>query len=234
VSGERRPRPTAARTSAKIRHLEGHDGSADVVSFVLAGVRGPPRRVLEVGCGRGDLAVALAAAGHDVVAIDPKAPTGTIFRRVPLQEFDDPARFDAVVASLSLHHIPQLDAAVEKIAGLLRPRGRLLLNEFAWERLDRRAARWVVEREATTHPGRSDRVDEVQAEWKREHDGLHAGASLLAALDGSFECLRLEWVPYVARMIGDLPAEREEARAIAEGRLDPVGFRWIGRTILGR
>jgi ubiquinone/menaquinone biosynthesis C-methylase UbiE len=220
--------------SAKIRRLEGHDGYPDVVSFVLAGVRGPPRRVLEVGCGGGELASALAVAGHDVVAIDPKAPTGAIFRRMRLQEFDDPARFDAVVASLSLHHIPQLEAAVEKIARVLRPQGRLLLNEFAWERLDRRAARWVVEREATTHPGRSDRVDEVQAEWKREHDGLHTGASLLTALEGYFECLRLEWVPYIARMIGDPAAEPEEARAIAEGRLDPVGFRWIGRTILGR
>jgi SAM-dependent methyltransferase len=205
-----------------------------VVGFVLAALRGPPGRVLEVGCGGGELAVALAAAGHDVVAVDPKAPTGAIFRRVRLQEFDDPAGFDAVVASLSLHHIPQLDAAVGKIAGMLRPAGRFVLNEFAWERLDRRAARWVVEREATSRRGRGDRVAGVQAEWTREHDGLHTGASLLAALAEPFECLHLEWVPYVARMIGDPAAEPEEARAIAEGKLDPVGFRWIGRTLLGR
>jgi SAM-dependent methyltransferase len=200
-----------------------------VVSFVLAALRGSRRRVLEIGCGGGDLALALAAAGHDVVAIDPKAPKGAIFRRVRLQEFDDPARFDAVVASLSLHHIPDLEAAVAKIADMLGTRGRLLLNEFAWERLDRRAARWVVDREATTRRGRTGRVADVQAQWKREHDGLHTGAALLAALAGPFECLHLEWVPYIARMIGNPAAEPEEARAIAEGDLDPVGWRWIGR-----
>jgi hypothetical protein len=70
----------------------------------------------------------------------------------------------------------------------------------------------------------------VQAKWKREHDGLHTGAALLAALSGFFECLHLEWVPYVARMVGDPAAERVEARAITEGKLDPVGFRWIGRV----
>lgn len=202
-----------------------------MVSFVLAALRGSPRRVLEVGCGNGELAVALTAAGHDVVAIDPKAPTGAIFRRVRLQEFDDRARFDAVVASLSLHHIHHLAAAVEKIAAMLRPRGCFLLNEFAWERLDHQAARWVVEREAKTPRGQDERVADVQAEWKREHAGLHTGASLLAALAGPFECLHLEWVPYVARMTGDPAAEPEEARAIAAGELDPVGFRWIGRVV---
>jgi hypothetical protein len=30
-------------------------------------------------------------------------------------------------------------------------------------------------------------------------------------------------------MEGDPEAEADEARAIAEGELDPIGFRWIGR-----
>ena len=166
-----------------------------------------------------------------MVAIDPKAPHGALFRRTRLEEFEGPGGFDVVVASLSLHHIPDLDAAIGKTAGLLRPQGRFLLNEFAWERLDHRAARWVVERETTTGRGLSEgAVADVRVEWEREHDGLHTGASLLAALDGPFECLHLEWIPYVARMMRDAAAEPEEARAIAEGKLDPVGFRWIGRV----
>jgi ubiquinone/menaquinone biosynthesis C-methylase UbiE len=69
-----------------------------------------------------------------VVAIDPEAPSGPIFVRVKLEDFRAAMPFDAVVASLSLHHIAALDAALDRIAGLLEPEGRLLVDEFAWER----------------------------------------------------------------------------------------------------
>jgi 2-polyprenyl-3-methyl-5-hydroxy-6-metoxy-1,4-benzoquinol methylase len=46
------------------------------IAFALTALEGSPRRVLEIGCGEGELATALAAAGHEVVAIDPEAPTG--------------------------------------------------------------------------------------------------------------------------------------------------------------
>jgi SAM-dependent methyltransferase len=142
---------------------------------------------------------------------------------VSLEEFESPARFDAVVASLSLHHIPDLDAAVDKVAAMLGPEGCFLVNEFAWERLDGRAASWVVERR------RAESALDIKARWEREHRGLHRGAALLAALEVRFDRRRLEWVPYVARMLRDPEGETDEARAIASGTLDPVGFRWIGR-----
>src|SRR5919202_5559733 len=75
----------------------------DVIDFVLSQLGDGRRRVLEVGCGSGELARALADAGHDVTAIDPEAPEGPLFRRVTLEAFDDPRPFDAVVASRSLH-----------------------------------------------------------------------------------------------------------------------------------
>ena len=45
--------------------------ATDVIAFVRAALPPPPARVLEVGAGDGELAAALAAAGYDVVAIDP-------------------------------------------------------------------------------------------------------------------------------------------------------------------
>jgi 2-polyprenyl-3-methyl-5-hydroxy-6-metoxy-1,4-benzoquinol methylase len=42
-----------------------------VEGFVLDQVGLPPARVLEVGCGEGELAHALARTGHSVTAIDP-------------------------------------------------------------------------------------------------------------------------------------------------------------------
>ena len=99
----------------------------------------------------------------------------------------------------------------------------LLANEFAWERLDGRAASWVVERR------RAESALDIEARWEREHRGLHSGAALLAALEVRFDRRRLEWVPYIAQMLRDPEGETDEARAIAAGTLDPVGFRWIGR-----
>src|SRR6266542_4468328 len=71
----------------------------DFTEFALSQLPGPPRRVLEVGCGyQGGVAPALAAAGYDVLAIDPDAPEGPLYRAIALEELDDPGPFDAVVA----------------------------------------------------------------------------------------------------------------------------------------
>jgi 2-polyprenyl-3-methyl-5-hydroxy-6-metoxy-1,4-benzoquinol methylase len=91
-----------------------------VEEFVLGQIGDLPARVLEVGCGEGELARALAYAGHSVTAIDPRAPEGTIFRRVRLEEFSEPGPFDYVVASQSRHHVEDLGRALEKVTNLLR------------------------------------------------------------------------------------------------------------------
>jgi 2-polyprenyl-3-methyl-5-hydroxy-6-metoxy-1,4-benzoquinol methylase len=97
-------------------------------AFVHAHLPPVPARVLEVGCGRGDLARGIARAGHGVVAIDPDAPVGDLFRATTLKDFGAPEPFDAVVASLALHHVADLPRALDKIVSLLRPAGRLILN----------------------------------------------------------------------------------------------------------
>jgi SAM-dependent methyltransferase len=62
--------------------------------FVVTSLPRAPCRVLEVGCGDGDLARALAERDYLVTAIDPEAPPGSIFQKVMLEDFDheDPIR----------------------------------------------------------------------------------------------------------------------------------------------
>ena len=76
-----------------------------VEEFVLGQIEGLPARVLEVGCGEGESALALARAGHSVTTIDPRTPEGAISQGVTIEEFSEPGRFDYIVASLSLHHL---------------------------------------------------------------------------------------------------------------------------------
>lgn len=91
-------------------------------------------RVLDVGCGDGQISRALAARGSSVIGIDPTARNlevaaerggGPEYRlatadRLP---FGD-AEFDAVVACLVFEHIDDLDEAIAEVARVLRPGGR--------------------------------------------------------------------------------------------------------------
>jgi SAM-dependent methyltransferase len=170
-------------------------------------------RVLEVGCGHGALAFAMARLGHDVLAIDPRAPEGEPFRRVSLEDLADPGPFGAVVANRSLHHIHDLPAAVEKIARLLAPGGRLLLHEHAWDVVDEPTLRWYHE-----HGGRGD--------WRADHAGLHSSEAMLAELAPRFTERSLEWTPYLG---GELGLEPEvERAAIESGAIRATGFLYVG------
>jgi SAM-dependent methyltransferase len=104
-----------------------------------------PGRLLDVGCGRGDLAAALADRGWYAAGVDPSAEAVAFARglgvdaRVGTLEsvaFDDES-FDAVVMHHSLEHVPDALAELARIKRLLRPGGLLVIslpNFDSWER----------------------------------------------------------------------------------------------------
>src|SRR4029450_12822815 len=106
------PSRSCARTP--IRRACARLRSVELTEFVLSQLPPASARVLEVGCGKGEVARALAAKGYDIVAIDPEAPDGPIFRRTTIEDFQDPGSFDAVVASLALHHVEDLRGGLDK------------------------------------------------------------------------------------------------------------------------
>jgi SAM-dependent methyltransferase len=198
----------------------------DIRAFVDAHLPPVPARVLEVGCGGGELARALAAAGHAVVAIDPNAPPGDIFRAVALEDFDAGERFDAVVAIRSLHHIHELERAVAKIARLLDRGGRLLVYEHAWERFDERTARWYLGQRGA-RPDAPGAVERCRHEWSAKHRGLHTAAAMRAALDAHFAAREFAWTAYLGDELGP-GARDEEQRLIDAGTIAATGFVYVG------
>jgi len=201
----------------------------DVGAFVEAHLPPVPVRVLEVGCGGGDLARALAGRGHAVVAIDPDAPDGDIFRAVSLEDFGDPGPFDAIVAIRSLHHIHDLSAAVSKFARLLAPGGRVVVYEHAWERFDERTARWYrAQRASHRHGHGADTVERCLHHWSETHRDLHTAATLRAALDSHFAQREFAWTAYLHGELGPAVTREQEQRLIDAGTIAPTGFAYVG------
>jgi SAM-dependent methyltransferase len=199
----------------------------DIKSFVEAHLAPAPARVLEVGCGQGDLARAVSESGYEVVAIDPGAPEGELFQAVSLEEFISADPFDAVVASRALHHIPDLADSVAKIAGLLRPGGRFILDERACDRLDEPTACWYLEQRAGDADAPSS-LEACLADWEADHEDLHGYAAMRKELDRHFAERFFIWMPYLYQELTGV--DEEEERALIEaGAIQAMGFRYVGK-----
>jgi SAM-dependent methyltransferase len=108
----------------------------DVLEVVFAAVGDArPVRVLDIGCGQGELAQRLAMElGIRVAAVD-QSPRmvelaqqrGVDARVGDIQALDFPnGSFDCVVAAWMLFHVPDLGRGLGEIARVLRPGGRLV------------------------------------------------------------------------------------------------------------
>ena len=193
----------------------------------------PPARLLEVGCGNGELTIALAAAGYDVVGIDPLAPIGDRFRRIRLEDLDEEHTYDAVVAARSLHPIRELGHALDRVVALLRPGGLLVLDELGWDLLDEPTLDWLYgQRRALAAAGRGDApatLEELRDEWNAGHLGIHGFDSLRAELARRFDELQFGWTPFLHRLLGGVATEVLEQALIDAGAIRALGFRYVGR-----
>jgi 2-polyprenyl-3-methyl-5-hydroxy-6-metoxy-1,4-benzoquinol methylase len=99
--------------------------------FVRDQLPAAPATVLEIGCGPlGGFVPACIDAGYDAIGVDPSAPEGSPYRRTTFEELDEPRRFDAIVASASLHHVDDLDDVLDRAKAMLVPGGTIVVVEW--------------------------------------------------------------------------------------------------------
>jgi SAM-dependent methyltransferase len=126
-------------------------GTLEVLTFLCRVLPAPPLCVLEVGCGRGEVAALLPARGYAVTAmdVDPDAVARAREAGVPAIQCDflggrvEP--HDAVLFTRSLHHVADLDRAAALAAEACTPGGVVVLDEFARERADAATGAWFSE-----------------------------------------------------------------------------------------
>jgi SAM-dependent methyltransferase len=203
------------------------------LDFAREQLPAPSARVLEVGCGQGELTTALAVAGYDVLGIDPLAPQGDRFRRIRLEDLEaDEGPFDAVVASHSLHHIRDLDQGLDGIVALLRPGGVLVLDEHGWDLADEETLDWLYnQRRALAAAGHGEgpaSLEALRGEWEAEHLGLHGFEPLRAAVAERFEEREFARTAFLHRLLGGVATEVLEQALIDAGAIQALGFRYAG------
>jgi SAM-dependent methyltransferase len=215
------------------------------------------RRVLEVGCGSGELAARLLQDGLSVVAIDTDRDCvavarqlGVDARNVAWPDFDG-GRFDVVLFTRSLHHIHPLDEAVQRAADALLASGRLIVEDFAYEMADEKTLRWFGDAigrldDADLLVKDDDFLNAVRSKtgsleaWRENHEsGLHTATDVFSEIKRTFGAVKQEDAPYYFRYLAGAivpTADRnkilhdfaaEETALISNETILPLGRRFV-------
>jgi ubiquinone/menaquinone biosynthesis C-methylase UbiE len=245
---------------------------ADNFRLVEDSIRGRNLRILEVGCGTGFMSLELARMGHDVVGIDSNQKIIRIARRTmetdpynkirgrlryDVADFnkwsDAPGTYDVVLFSRVLHDLPHPRSILGRAHRFLENGGRVVCLEYAYDRMDRRAATWLYQiRRALELTGwYSSQLPEDPEEGvqsilrenlygRKEH--INKFEQMRQPLEQVFVNERLSWHCYhcwdVLRdmRVPDRKRERElaslfkrmEQLLIDSGEIQPVLFRFVG------
>lgn len=214
-------------------------------------------RILEVGCGAGELAACLFKDGYAVVAIDSDRDSIAAAQRLGVDariatwpDFSD-GQFDAVLFTRSLHHIHPLDESVGRAAKSLAEGGRIIVEDFAYDSVDEKTLRWfrstirLLEATGLLIVGDEflekilSKTETLNA-WQRNHEhDLHTAAEIGAQLEKIFGGEIRENTAYYFRYIAGAIAPSEKRDAIlqafaeqeetmaAEGSIVPLGRRFV-------
>ena len=198
----------------------------DPVAFVLSALPPPPARVLEVGCGAGELAFAIDAAGYDVVAVDPRAPAGPIFRQTTLARA---RRRQARSRSPS-----PATRCITSTTSTMRPTG----SRRCCGRAGSSSSRSSAGTASTARPRRGSASSRACQRSRRAPPGTPSRRACTAtttcarALDRASTSARSRWQPFLHRPLERPELEPRERAAIERGEIQALGFRWVGTSAL--
>ena len=198
----------------------------------------PPGHVIDIGCGpHGGFVPFMRESGYDAVGVDTEAPDAAHYHRVRFEELEVRERFDAAVASTSLHHVSNPALVIERIADALKEGGVLVVVEWAWEDFDEDTAQWCFQRLGEGEPSwlhrRRDEWAASGEAWPRylrawaKREGIHPSAEIVRLLDEQFERRSLARGPCVFPDLADTTDAKEQA-AIDAGLIRATRIDWAG------
>ena len=192
-----------------------------------------PQRILEVGCGSGDLSHALKERGHDILGIDTSEKAiintkakGVSAKLARIEDIKDD-NFDAILFTRSLHHIHPIESCLEvaRLRLKLKPSGQIILEDFGYDLFDEKTALW--------HGVTLD-------DWFKDHNHgpqLHKFKDLVALVKSKFKNVQvIENIPYLFRYsINSEKATEEsilelleiEKSLINKNKISGIGFRLV-------
>jgi ubiquinone/menaquinone biosynthesis C-methylase UbiE len=248
---------------------------ARTYQFVKSMLPHPAQTIVEVGCGNGYLCLELARDGHEVLGIDVSPdiievaerssaahpqPSGFGSLRYLCADMNtwqaSEARFDCVIFNRSLHHLSALQQTLAQVQRLLKPGGRIICQDYAFDRFGEQTACWLYQiqrllflsgrynADPATLPDEAASIEALRTAWlsrAAEHH-LNRFEEMMSVLHGACHERLFAWVPYLFVYIGNgirqvtLEQERElltflkhmEQYLIEHGAIQAVGFRFVG------
>lgn len=210
----------------------------ETVDFIQAHVR-PDARILEVGCGDGEVALALSQIGFPVTAIDSDAERIAKAQQIGVHavvaswpDFEI-APVDAIVFTRSLHHMDRLTEAIERARAVLKPNGLLLVDDFAVESATEQTLTWFREliqsqpfvSGAEPHPdsfvAKMLSTDTPLKTFRDHHTAheVHPFDLMHRLIQEDFSA-RVQRIPYFYRYFASVAADNEESENLVRDFLD--------------
>ncbi|MBX9937941.1 MAG: class I SAM-dependent methyltransferase [Candidatus Obscuribacterales bacterium] len=196
----------------------------------------PKAAILDVGAGSGQIAKNLYQKGFQVTALDRKLGNevkglkfieGDFLETSELKE----EKFDALLFSRVMHHLVPLRQTSARARSLLKEKGKIIIEDFSYERVDERTCAWLFplaallydryqinDRHAWLCSSRGglslfdadspeDYVRQALEVWRRHHEEKHHIAPfehIKSVLDDDYVVEMEARVPYLFRYLCDL------------------------------